>query len=805
MFQNIAEGNIQNEKEKIKLNNKVLLICRELFKIQNIVIYIFTLLISMISIKDVYIPLGLAMVAACLGSTVPVFVVYITALVGTAIGLGNSALLNFFWVSVLYFVFIALFKPKVCVEERNEVYKTGSRLFWAYIIISIIKNWKSDIWLSDLFYAAIYAGIIYVFYKIFVNGIVVIKEFGIKKAFTVEEMVGATVIVALAFSIFANIKIYEMSICNIVIIFMIMLLGWKNGMLIGATSGVSIGLAMSFLQVSDLTTLLMFAISGIFAGFLNKFGKIGVILGFIFGNLLLNHIMVDSIDLLKAFREIFIASIGLLLIPKSIKLEIEDLIGRTKLLDNKGETRLEDKDVITQKLNELYKILEDAFPTKVENITEDRFEKFEELFLDNLEEISDNIFYDDFISTQTNIIKDIFRVLEENDLILEENLIEIFKENNNYILIKDETIKNDLREAIKILNRSYKMLQMEDLKQAEIKKAKNKITKTVEEVSKAIDKCANEIAESRNNKFETKEKEIKTILNSKNIYSESVAVKQLKNGKFIVDIKLDISDTSLREKSKVTNIADLISKNLGSRMSFQRDRKNTDTGEYIQTYSSEDKFIMQVGSSKISKDDSKTSGDSNLQMRLDDGKYILAISDGMGTGELARENSRIVIKKLKTLIESGFEKEASINLINSTLNLKAEADEYATLDMCVLDLFEGNISLVKNAACNTYIKNKKNISIIKSEEMPIGVDFDIKLTEKIIPVSDGDIILMCSDGLLDSKEELKKDWIEEFLKNSSTNNVQKISDMILAEAIDNNYGVAGDDITVIVAKIMKKK
>ena len=49
MFQNIAEGNIQNDKEKVKLNNKIWLICKELFKFQNIVIYIITLLISMIS------------------------------------------------------------------------------------------------------------------------------------------------------------------------------------------------------------------------------------------------------------------------------------------------------------------------------------------------------------------------------------------------------------------------------------------------------------------------------------------------------------------------------------------------------------------------------------------------------------------------------------------------------------------------------------------------------------------------------------------------------------------------------------
>lgn len=803
MFQNIAEGNIQNEKENVKLNNKFGLICRELFKFQNIVIYVMTLLISMISIKEAYIPLGLAMVAACLGSTVPVFVVYIVSLIGTGIGLGNAAVINYFWVSLLYFVFIALFKPKVCTEDRNEVYKTGSRLFWSYVVISIIKNWTSDIWISDIFYATIYASIIYVFYKIFVNGIVVIKDFTIKKAFTVEEMVGATVIISLAFSVFSDLKIYEMSICNIITIFMIMVLGWKNGMLIGATSGLAIGLTMSFVQASDLTNLLTFAISGVFAGLLNKFGKPGVIIGFVFGNLLLNYVIADSINLIKVFREIFIASVGLLLVPKNIKLEIEDLIGRTRLLDNKGETRLEDKEKITNKLNELYKILEDTFPKREETITEDRFEKFEELVLENMEDAVDNIFYDDLVSTETNIIKDIFKVIEENDIILEENIVEIFKSNNNFIII-DEAIKEDLRNIVKIINRSYKMLQMADLKQKEADKAKTKITKAVEEVSKAIDKCVTEISKN-DNKFEKKEKELKTILNSKNIPAQNINIKQVKNGKYIVDISLDITDNSLREKSRVTNIADLISKNLGSRMSFQRDRKNLDKSQYVQTYSSEDKFIMQVGSSKISKDDSKASGDSNLQMRLDDGKYILAISDGMGTGALARENSKIVMRKLKSLIECGFEKEDSINLINSTLNLKAEADEYATLDMCVLDLFEGNISLVKNGACNTYIKNKKNISIIESEDMPIGIDFDVKLTEKILPVSDGDIILMCSDGLLDSKEELRKDWVEEFLRNSSTNNVQKIADMILAEAIDNNYGVAGDDITVIVAKIMKKK
>ena len=61
-------------------------------------------------------------------------------------------------------------------------------------------------------------------------------------------------------------------------------------------------------------------------------------------------------------------------------------------------------------------------------------------------------------------------------------------------------------------------------------------------------------------------------------------------------------------------------------------------------YESTDEFLLQVGSSKISKEGVNISGDCNLQMKLDDGKYLLAIADGMGSGENARESSKFVIK-----------------------------------------------------------------------------------------------------------------------------------------------------------------
>ena len=44
----------------------------------------------------------------------------------------------------------------------------------------------------------IISALVYVFYKIFVNGIVVIRDFNIKKAFSIEEIVAATIIIAIA-------------------------------------------------------------------------------------------------------------------------------------------------------------------------------------------------------------------------------------------------------------------------------------------------------------------------------------------------------------------------------------------------------------------------------------------------------------------------------------------------------------------------------------------------------------------------------------------------------------------------------
>ena len=224
------------------------------------------------------------------------------------------------------------------------------------------------------------------------------------------------------------------------------------------------------------------------------------------------------------------------------------------------------------------------------------------------------------------------------------------------------------------------------------------------------------------------------------------------------------------------------------------------------TYMSQDKQTIQIGIVKTTKYGSSISGDTCIQTKLEDGKYLLAISDGKGSGKEARSASKTAITLLENLLASGFDKDSSLRLINSTLAATMDDDMYATLDIGILDLYAKNLEFIKNGACPTYVKNRRNVQILKSLSLPTGIINDIDLVVYDRDLEDGDILVMCSDGIIESSEEFtnKELWLKFLLEDIQTDDVQKIADIIIKEAIDNNYGMQKDDMTVIVAKVKDK-
>ena len=833
MFQNISKQDEEVFDEDVELNkeNRVKGILKENLSIQNCIIYILAFMVSLVGGQDSMFtsiaPFGFAIIAASIGARIPALLVCIVTLIGTTIKFGGNGLLFYILTLLIFLAFVLIKRPKE-EEERNEKIKVGIQMSLAVFIVQTVKMLFNGFLVYDLAYNIMLSLVTYILYKVFVNALVVFSEAGIKKVFSIEEVMGSALLLAIAVNCLGNLSIFGYSIRNILSILIVLVMGWKNGMLVGATTGITIGTVLGILNGQDPTMLAAYAISGLVAGLLNKLGKIGVIVGFIIGNIILSYVANgNTIEVIK-FQEVLIAALGLLAVPKSYKLDISTIENNEKLLpETTTRTLEENKDTIhklskmSDTISQMAKEYEDAAASIVTDEELEQQERanreiFEEELFANLEGKEDNLLYDDLASNNEGILDEIFEIMLKKDVITRKEIVQIFANHNNYIMgfstdsKEDEYVaQNDIDEVVRAINSSYRISKINFVWKKKLDEKKKTMSTQLNSVSEALSNLANQITTEEQDPYKEEKEEIKALLKDKEINLKDITIKQEESGKYIVSLYTGICDSMDGKDCGIKKISRILAKVLQEKMIIQKQkcglRADDDTCMY--KFTSEDKFGVQVGIAKSKKADSIISGDTTTQTRLEDGKYLLAISDGMGSGPEARKSSKIAIKMLERLLTSGFNKDTALKLINTTISDNTDEDMYATLDVNILDLYKGEMNFIKNGACPTFIKRRGKVEILKSIALPTGILDNIDLIEYNYELQDGDIIVMCSDGVLDSnKDYLNKElWIQEILEEIETDDSQRIADILLNEARDNDFGKEKDDMTVIVCKINKKE
>ncbi len=854
MFQNLSREleNKNFQKEDVKLNNVEMFkrIVKKACTKQNLFLYVISLMASTINFGGESLglaPFGLAILGAALSNGIPVIGIFIVTIIGTGIGFGTSGVITYLLTSFVFFASVFFIRGHV-YENTNEKMRLGRNVFLSSLIVQIIPLIFTTFYLYDFIIGVLMSITVLIFYKIFVNSITVIKDFGIKKVFSIEEVIGASLLVAISISALEPIHILGYSLKNILCILVVMILGWKNGLLVGATGGITIGVVLGIIGNGNPIMIAAFALSGMISGIFNKFGKIGVISGFILGNCMLTYVSNGNVVPVILFQEILLASLGLLAIPKRASFVIDDLFIQSKLLPVSTGTRLEEGkntvyrlNNISEAISEMAKSYAEAAATIVEDDeikTQDDTNKkiFIKELKNGLEGQEENILYE-YLNDNSEIVSNIFEHLLTNDIITKKNLLKIFEKNNNYIIgfdvqeeqgintkqynnflnsyqekklgniSQNEMLEKDINKIIKIINHSYKISKINFIWTKKIEENNKNVSNQLNGVSEAIANLAEEIEPKLTEDFQGEKQQIIMLLIQKNIVIKDINIKKESTGRFFVNLYIKKCEKIDGSECEVKKIGQIISKVLKEKMVLQNQkcglRTNNDTCVF--NYISNDIFNLQVGIARTTKSNSPVSGDTSIQTKLADGKYLFAISDGMGSGPEARKSSKIAIKMLERLLSSGFNKENSVNLINSTIFVNREEDMYATLDAQILDLYAGTAEFIKNGACPSYIKRNKNVEIIKSNSLPTGMITDINLTIDDAIIENGDILVMCSDGIIDSNSEYlnKELWIKYLLEDIQTEDVQKIADLIISEAIDNDYGKEKDDMTVIVAKVYK--
>lgn len=214
-------------------------------------------------------------------------------------------------------------------------------------------------------------------------------------------------------------------------------------------------------------------------------------------------------------------------------------------------------------------------------------------------------------------------------------------------------------------------------------------------------------------------------------------------------------------------------------------------------------YRMSYGIARIGKGGAQVSGDNYTYSGNVPGQVIMSLSDGMGSGEQAAQESQRVVELAQQLLESGFSARSALKMVNTILLLSGQQHP-ATLDLACVDLHTGVLEAMKLGAAATFILGAEGVEILEAAEVPAGVICPVEPALLSRKLWDDDRIIMVTDGVLDAcPGGEKEEGLKAFLEDMKVQNPQDMAEKILRFVCRNSEGIR-DDMTVLVAGVWKR-
>lgn len=209
-------------------------------------------------------------------------------------------------------------------------------------------------------------------------------------------------------------------------------------------------------------------------------------------------------------------------------------------------------------------------------------------------------------------------------------------------------------------------------------------------------------------------------------------------------------------------------------------------------------YMLACGSAGCVKEGSNRAGDVSAVTDVGEGMVLASVCDGMGSGGEAAEESRACLDMLENFCRCGFEKGSVPALINKFLALRG-GERFCALDACLIDLCEGTAEFVKLGAVESFLLREGTVRTIRGGALPVGVLDEIMPVYEKLPLKDGDMLVMVSDGVLDA---LTLHGAEYALERIEALNPQKLANALIAAA--KKSGVS-DDASVLAVRILSRE
>lgn len=724
-----------------------------------------------------------------------------TAIVGTGIVIGlltmpwSTGTMQTIITLMLLFASAAAFK----INEKSSVIKTAIIAFTINMTVSVLSillvhgSLIIDETLIGLFNSAMIMALIYIYNYC----LPVVEGKRRRSLLSSEETICLLILLSVVISGFSGISIYGISLKGVLSVFVIIMVSFLQGPGFGAAAGTTIGLITCISSDQMPYIIGAYAFSGLLCGIFKGMGKLGGCIGFVMADFLINFYMGAQIKIVGT-GDLIAGILLFLVVPSSFTRDalmhldrnFRDSVSRKPYMERTRNMIRSRINRITDAFQELSRTLsEDESSAKLRHSTE--LNSVISSVVDRVCascDVRDTCWKKDFYRTYQNMFA-MFDVIEADGELGMDTLPDDLKR----ICVR-------ANQMVKTANYMFEMYRMNYKWSRKAQEGKYILKEQLDGISAILDDLSGEVDSEVVFKGDI-EDEVAIALDREGVEFDDIAVIRDKSGRMEVNV---YRKACLGKRECVKDIAPAVSRALKRKMRRDNSSCSIQGNGSICCFKLIESVNYQVstGIARDVKDPGGLSGDNYSFIELDNGRYMMALSDGMGTGPSAAVESNSAITLLEKYLEAGFDEATAIRAINSAISLRSPDDNFTTIDLCLMDLYTGEAEIIKIGAASTYIKRSEGCcESIVSTTLPAGILESVDVEKKEVKLSHGDMIIMVTDGVQEAGDNTAGDWVMSYLEGMDSKNPQEIAENIIRKALGRNNGRKLDDMTVLVSKV----
>jgi stage II sporulation protein E len=705
------------------------------------------------------------------------------------------------WIAMELAVVFLLFKG-LEAYERAELSYAPILVFVAALLVRLFGVVIADTlsW-YEFMMVTVEAALSFVLTLVFIQAIPILTMTRKTSSLKNEEIICLMILLASVMTGAVGWTLYGLSAEHIMSRYMLLLFALVGGAPLGASVGVVAGLILSLADMNAIMQMSLLAFAGLLAGLLREGGKMAVAFGMLLGSSILSIYLGNQADVMSSTWESVAAAVLLLLTPRLIIRTISKYVPGTQ------------EHVKTQH----------EYAKRVRDVTAQRVSQFSEVFR-QLSRSFGQIGGDNETLRREETVGHFMNAAAEKtcsschrkEMCWEGKFYDTYKMMTNMMTTVEDGRRIGPKEVPKewsvhcirshqvltVMQQQYEMYQHDQRWRKQLNDSRTLVADQLSGVSQVMEDLAREI-QREGQQLHLQEEQIREALEGLGLSIHGIDVVNLEEG----NVELEVYHTFTKGYDECRKIiAPLLSDILGEPIAVMSEQFSDKPGEpTLVVFGSAKAYEVETGVAGVAKGGDLLSGDSFSTVELGNGKFAVAISDGMGNGERAKQESSTALTILQQLLQSGMDEKLAIKSVNSVLLLRSSDEIFATVDVALIDMYTAKTTFMKIGSTPSFIKRGNEVILVTANNLPVGILQDIDVDLIRVQLQPGDTLIMMTDGIYDAPGHAvnKEMWMKRVIQEIRTDNPQEIADSLLDTVVRYHKGEIVDDMTVVVARVDK--